>query len=147
MRPDPITDADRPPEHIFGTIHEITVPLEWAPKPKNARRKARNLTKAMTETWSVNGVGFTSAPNDFAMEAAVLTIAIGPVVGDGVVRTVREIDETSVYYGVELISDDLQNVARDLISIHLRHLPEGQEDDASPLGLVDPNGPPLSDWT
>jgi len=148
MKPLLPSDPDRPPEHAFGKIHEITVPLQWAPTPKKPNRKARRFVEATSRTWSVNGVGFVSAVNPAVMVGSVLTVRIGPVVGEVVVRTVHagDADDTS-YYGAELISDDLQSVARDLISIHLRHRPEDRAPGASPLDIDDAERSNLGDWT
>lgn len=148
MQPQPLTDPDRPPEHAFGRIHQITVPVGWAPTPKNPRKKIRAFHDAMTRTWSVNGVGFTSVTDPQVVVAAVLTVRIGPVDGEVVVRSTypTEIPGQS-YYGVEFIGDGLQTVARDLISIHLRRNPEDRPDTRSPLELEDPHQKLLGDWT
>lgn len=142
------SDPDRPPEHAFGKIHQITVPLEWTPTPKNPNRKARKFAPATTTAWSVNGVGFVAKTNGAVHPGAVLTLRIGPVTGEVVVRTLApgNADGTS-YYGVELIGDDLQSVARDLISIHLRHHPDQRAGGDSPLDIEDPHRPNPSDWT
>ncbi len=148
MKPQLPSDPDRPPEHAFGKIHEITVPLQWAPTPNNPRRKPRKFVGATTRTWSVNGVGFVSTSNAAVTVGGVLTIRIGPVEGEVVVRSVTagDADDTR-HYGTELISDDLQSVARDLISIHLKHQPEVRAPGSSPLDLDDPAQTNVRDWT
>ncbi len=141
-------DPERPPEHAFGRIHPITVPIKWAPTPKNPNRKARKFVTATTETWSVNGVGFSSSVNRAVTVNGIITLRIGPVDGEVVVRSLRPGTATdSTYYGVEFISDDLQSVARDLISIHLRHRPEPRPRSASPLDLEDPDHVNVRDWS
>lgn len=141
-------DPERPPEHAFGKIHAITVPLTWAPTPKNPGRKARKFLTATTETWSVNGVGFSSAMNRAVTTNGIITVRIGPVDGEAVVRSLHPSETTEMaYYGAEFISDDLQSVARDLISIHLRHRPEVRPESGSPLELEDPRHASLRDWT
>ncbi len=148
MEPRPLTDPDRPPEHAFGKIHEITVPLTWAPTPASPRRKARRFVTATTQTWSVNGTGFVSATNPAVAVGGVVTIRIGPVEGEAIVRSQHPGDEADTsYYGVELVSDDLQAVARDLISIHLRHRPEERRTSGSPLEVEDPRQKNVHDWT
>ncbi len=150
MEPQPLTEPDRPPEHAFGRIHPITVPVRWAPTPKDPRKKIRGFTDAMTETWSLNGVGFTSVTKPEVTVTAVLALRIGPVDGEVVVRSVHPTDDPArTYYGVELIGDDLQAVARDLISIHLRHQPEPPEpvEATSPLEIEDPHQRLRTEWT
>ncbi|MBS1846932.1 MAG: hypothetical protein JST73_01535 [Actinobacteria bacterium] len=145
---EPSIDPERPPEHAFGTIHAITIPLRWGPTPTNPRRKVRNLAQGMTETWSVSGVGFTSPTNAEVAVASMLTVVVGPITGEVVVRTVHPTETDGIsYYGVEFIGDDLQSVARDLISIHLKRHPEARSAGVSPLGMADPNQPNLSDWS
>lgn len=147
MEPQPLIDAERPPEHPFGRIHRITVPIEWAPTPSNPRRKARGFTTAMTETWSVAGTGFTSKVNTQVEPGSVLTFRIGPVTGQVAVRTTHptEILHTS-YYGVEFLTDELQAVASDLISIHLRHQPEEHRQVESPLEIAESHRENEPDW-
>ena len=148
MEPTPLTDPERPPEHAFGRIHEITVPVEWAPTPKNLKRKVRGFTSATTQTWSVNGVGFSSTTDPMVEVGDLVTIRIGPVDGEVVVRTVHATDTPEdSYYGVEFLSDDLQAVARDLISIHLRHQPEERPQAASPLEIAEAQKNDLGSWT
>lgn len=148
MEPQPLTDPERPPEHAFGRIHRITVPIRWAPTPSDPRKKPRGFSDAMTETWSVNGTGFVGMADPAVVVSAVLTLRIGPVDGEVVVRSRRPAgDPERSYYGVEFIGDDLQTVARDLISIHLRHRPEERPRSGSPLELTDPHQKMLDDWT
>lgn len=147
MEPTPIIEADRPPEHSFGKIHEITVPVEWARNPKNPRKKVRGFVPATTTSWSVNGVGFTTADDPLVEVGDALTLRIGPVTGEVIVRSIRPEDVVGrTYYGVEFIDDDLQGVARDLIAIHLRHNPEEHVTGGSPLDIDDPNRGDLKAW-
>lgn len=147
MDPNPSFDQDRPPEHAFGKIHEITVPIEWALTPANPRRKAHGFTSATTQTWSVNGVGFVSKTDRQIIAGTNLTLRIGPVDGQAIIRTTERIGTSgNSYYGAEFIGSDLQDVARDLISIHLRHNPADRPHSSSPLDEIDATQANVRDW-
>lgn len=147
MEPTPLTDPDRPPEHAFGKIHAITVPVEWAPTLKNPRKKVRRFLPGTTQTWSVNGIGWSSTADSQVEVGDVLMVRIGPVTGEVVVRTVTPGDADDQYFGVEIIGDDLQGVARDLISIHLRHHPDERPSAGTSLDLSRARDDDLDGWS
>ncbi len=108
----------------IGERYQITVPISFAPpKPSRFRPKPK-ATEVITEDWSYTGLGFEAPTRDDLREAMPVVITIGPVTGQAVVRVVRPADDPAMsHYGVEFRDQALENVARELIDIHLDRVP------------------------
>lgn len=131
----------------MGEQYPITVPISFAPPPTGRWRPKPSPTRVMTEDWSYTGLGFVTETRDDLGVALPIIITIGAVTGEALVQVVDPTDnpETS-HYGIEFRDQALENVARDLISIHLTRVPSDRRARQATTEILGSSGPDQSIW-
>lgn len=108
----------------IGERYPITVPISFAPPPAGRWRPKTKPVQVMTEDWSQTGLGFVAEPCDALMKSLPVEITIGDVTGLALIKVVRPGEKPGTnHYGVEFRDQVLEDVACDLISIHLAKVP------------------------
>ncbi|MEO6809054.1 MAG: PilZ domain-containing protein [Isosphaeraceae bacterium] len=127
---DQIPDQDDRPDlsdalqQRLGERYPITVPISFAPPPASRWRAKPKPVQVMTEDWSYTGLGFVAETHDGLVVSLPVVITIGLVTGQALVQVVRPAENPEMsHYGIEFRDQALEDVARDLISIHLARVP------------------------
>lgn len=127
---DRIPDKDDRPDlsaalhQRMGERYPITVPISFAPPPASRWRPKPEPTHVVTEDWSYTGLGFVADSRNDLKESLPVMITIGAVTGQALVQVIRPAENPDKrHYGIEFRDQALEDVARDLISIHLTRVP------------------------
>lgn len=143
----PQTDAVRIQQRI-GQRYDVTIPVQWS-LPRAGRFRPKPTVESTTTTdWSLTGLGFTGPQRDDIHTPCPILLTVGPVTGQAMIVVIRPTDEPGVSrYGVEFNDPGLEDVARDLISIHLAKVPSARPKRSPRVDILRPELPDYSEWS
>lgn len=131
----------------IGTRHPITLPITWAPDGRSRWRGGGKPRRVLTRSWSLLELEFEAEPRDDVQVPSGVTITIGDVTGQAIVRGIKPTDDPSrCVYEVTFSDPGLEKVARDLITIHLDRDPSARPARRPTPGAPAPYKPHFDDW-
>ncbi len=131
----------------IGERYAISIPVKFALQATRRFQRTPKAFEAITRDWSYTGLSFVSDEHKDLVERTMILITVGPVTGAAVIKSVRPVDEPNkVHYGIEFRSQALEDVARELVDIHLGRVPEDRPIREATPGVSGPQQPDMGDW-